>query len=381
MTSSSAPETGVTGGRAGTAVCLLAALSVISATFSVAVSSIAMGSAFVALAVVITRNGISSVPKSGLEAAFLLYIAAEIVSSAFSVDPADSFTNMKRVLLIGVVYITAFSFRSEKRIAAVLVLLGALGAATVIAEVAALRVVNGAIERPGMFQMPMTEGGIRMLIILVLIPFALSTALSLRWRLGLAAALAVLIAGLAISQTRSAWVAFVAGALVIGLLRDRRVLAGLALLVVLFALFAPAEIRDRATSIVELSDRGGFVADSVTTNAESNVSRFQMIATGWRMFLDRPIVRVGRHRVAQLLYDLRDADDAGGGGTPPQQSHGGPGDARGSRFLRRALPFRDDVRRHPPRRAGRGERVVPRGPLDGHHGGVRRVPRPGSLRV
>lgn len=289
MTSSSAPESGLPGGKAGTAVCLLTAVSVIAVTFSVAVSSITMGAAFVVLGAIIARKGLSCVPVSGLEAAFLLYIVAEILSSAFSVDPADSFTNMKRVLLIGVVYLSAFSFRSEKRIAAVLGLLAALGAATVIAEIASLRVINGGIERPAMFQMPMTEGGIRMLIILVLIPFTLSTSLTLRWRLGLGAALVTLIAGLVVSQTRGAWVAFLAGSLVIGVLRDRRVLAGLALLAVLFAVFAPADFRDRALSVVDLRDQGGFVADSITTTAESNVSRFQMITTGWRMFLDRPV--------------------------------------------------------------------------------------------
>ncbi len=256
MTSSSAPESALPGARAGTAVCLLAAVSVISVTFSVAVSSITMGAAFVVLAAIIARKGLSCVPGTGLEAAFVLYIAAEILSSAFSVDPADSFTNMKRVLLIGVVYLSAFSFRSEKRIAAVLGLLAALGAATVIAEIASLRVIDGGIERPAMFQMPMTEGGIRMLIILVLIPFTLSTSLTLRWRLGLGAALVTLIAGLVVSQTRSAWVAFLAGSLVIGVLRDRRVLAGLALLAVLFAIFAPADFRDRALSVVDLRDRG-----------------------------------------------------------------------------------------------------------------------------
>ncbi len=289
MTSSSAPDHDIPGGPAGRAVCLLTAIAVVSATFSVALSSITMGAAFIVLAALLFRSGISFVPGSGLETAFLLYIAAEIVSSAFSVDPVDSFTNMKRVFLIGVVYLSAFSFRSRNRILVVLGLLGVLGAATVIAEAASLQVVGGMIQRPAMFQMPMTEGGIRMLIILALIPFSLSPSVPTRWRIGLAAAVVVLIAGLLISQTRSAWVAFVAGVIVIGLLGDRRVFAGLALLLALFVVFAPADLQDRAMSIVELHDRGGFVADSVTTTAESNVSRFQMITTGWRMFLDRPV--------------------------------------------------------------------------------------------
>ena len=289
MTSSSATEAALTGGRAGTAVCLLTAVAVISVTFSVAASSIAMGAAFLVMAAVIVRKGLAALPRTGLEAAFLFYIAAEIVSSAFSVDPPDSFYNMKRVLLIGVVYLGASAFRSRGRMLAILGLLAAAGAVTVIVETATLRLVDGAIGRPALFQIAMTEGGVRMLIILAIIPFVLSAAVPRGWKFALAAALIPLFAGLVISQTRSAWAAFVAGVLIIGFLQDRRALAGLAVLGLLFALFAPDDLRDRAVSVIETSDTAGFVADSITTTAESNVSRLQMIATGWRMFLDRPV--------------------------------------------------------------------------------------------
>jgi O-antigen ligase len=58
---------------------------------------------------------------------------------------------------------------------------------------------------------------------------------------------------------------------------------------VVFAFAAPAEFRSRALSIVELQQATPAVPDSVTTAAESNSSRIQMIRTGWRMFLDRPV--------------------------------------------------------------------------------------------
>lgn len=289
MTSSSGPDGRVRDGGGRALICLLAGLSVVSVTFSVAVSSIAMGAAFIAMAVVIARGGVSVVPRTGLEAAFLLYAAAELLSSAFSVDPADSFLNSKRVLLIGIAYATAYSFREERRMTVVLGALAGLGAVTALAELSSLRMIDGQIERPGLFQMPMTEGGVRMIIILAVIPFTVAPALALRWRIALGGAVLALLAGLVITQTRSAWIGFVAGMLVVGTIRDRRMLAVLAVVIALFALLAPVEFRNRALSVAEVRDAGGFVADSLTTTAESNVSRIQMLTTGWRMFLDRPV--------------------------------------------------------------------------------------------
>ena len=68
--------------------------------------------------------------------------------------------------------------------------------------------------------------------------------------------------------------------LVVGALRDRRMLAVLAFVLALFALFAPAEFQRRALSIAEVRDAGGFVADSVTDGGV-NMSRIQMLTTGW----------------------------------------------------------------------------------------------------
>ncbi len=276
MTSSSVTEDHRRKDPLRTAVWVLGGTAVVSVTFSVAVSSIAMAASFVALALLALKRGWTELPRTGLETAFVLYIAAEMVSSAFSVDPADSFTNMKRVLLIGVVYVGAHAFRSEARIRILLMVLGVTGAVAAIGEAATVRVVNGLLERPMLFQLPLTEGGIRMMIILLLIPFVLTDTLSRRWRMWAGLSLVPLFVGLVLTQARSAWLAFIAGTIVIGIMKDRRVLVGLLVLLVIFMLLAPADIRNRALSIVDV-------------NEGSNASRFQMISTGWEMFLDRPV--------------------------------------------------------------------------------------------
>ena len=304
MTSSLETETSRAPAGADNLIWLLGAVAVISVTFSVAVSSIAMSAAFIALAAVTFRRGWGALPVTGLETAFVLYIAAEVISSAFSVDPADSFYNMKRVLLIGVAYLAAFSFTSEGRIRTLLLVLGVIGAIAAIGETMTVRTVNGVLERPMLFQLPLTEGGIRMMIILLLFPFVISDALPTRWRVTMAFILVPLFVGLVITQARSAWVAFIAGGIVIGVLKDRRLLGGLLILLVAFMIFAPADFRSRALSVVDFKE-------------DSNASRFQMISTGWRMFLDRPVFGWGweRWRPRCFAQPSRTATVGGSSGT------------------------------------------------------------------
>lgn len=276
MISSSGPEERIVPRGAAGWLTVLTAITVFAVTFSVAVSSIAMGAAFLLFAWTVARNGLRTIPLTGLEAAFGAFIAAEILASAFSVDPADSFYNMRRVLLIGIVYVVLASFKTERQARILLGGLGVTAAAMALLETISLERVNGVLERPMMFQLPLTEGGIRMMILMVLLPFVLSRSTPGKWRWALGATLLPLAAGLVITQARSAWVAFVAGITVIGILMDRRILAGLLLLVIVFLLFAPADFRQRAESIVDIHE-------------ESNYSRVQMLTTGWKMFLERPV--------------------------------------------------------------------------------------------
>lgn len=276
MIFSSVSDTGLSFRAPGVWISLFTAVCVLAVTFSVAVSSVAMAVGFALVGWKVLKGGRSAVPVSGLELAFGLFIVAEILASVFSVDPADSFYNMRRVLLIGVVYLVLSSVRSENQVRAFLLVLGCTAAATSMVEALSITRVDGVLERPTMFQMPLTEGGIRMMILLVLVPPVISASTPVRWRWAFAVPLIPLFAGLVATQTRSAWLAFICGAAVIGLLMDRRLLAALAVLVVLFLLFAPVDYRQRAYSIVDLTD-------------ESNWSRVQMLTTGWRMFLDRPL--------------------------------------------------------------------------------------------
>jgi O-antigen ligase len=286
MTSSSAPEaigpesSGVMAPGLKTALAVLLALAVLAVNVSVAVSSIAMGTGLVLLVAAVAISRGRAFPSSPLDLFFAAYLLAEVLATIFSVDQAASLFNMKRFFQISIFYLVLAAYDNRKNLFRLLGSLIGVASAVSLVEVFSLTAVGGGFARVSMFQYFLTEGGIKMLSLLLVIPFVIHPGTPRRWRLWAAAAAAPLLAVLILTQTRSAWLGFLAGGIVIGVMRSRKMLVALVLLVALFALFAPQSFRDRAASIVD-------------PTMTSNLTRIHMITTGWRMFLDRPLVGWG----------------------------------------------------------------------------------------
>jgi O-antigen ligase len=246
---------------------ILTLISVAGVTFSVALSSIAMGAGIFVCIVLIFREGKSGIPKTTLEIFFLAYIFAEILSTLFSVEPAHSAVNMKRLILISLVYLTAISVANESLIRRAVLIIIVCASLFSFAELFTLRWVDGHLARLSQFQYFTTEGGIKMFVTLIALPL-------------IGVSLIPLFAALVLTQTRSSWLGLVAGIVTIALFQKRVLLFILIGVIVLFLLFAPGDLRSRAFSIFDPS-------------MTSNLTRIHMITTGWEMFLDRPLVGWG----------------------------------------------------------------------------------------
>ena len=188
-----------------------------------------------------------------LDYAFLAYVVAELLASAFSLDPAHSFINAKRLLLIGIVYAlasTLLEVRDQKRAVAVL-----LGAAGVVGTIGVAKMLLGWIDanqRLGVFQFYMTTAGVMMIAALLLIPFAVHPATPRRVRIWSIVALVPVVISLYATVTRGAYLAVVAGAIAIAVIRNRRLLVPLAAVVALTIIVAPPFVESRIRSIVDL---------------------------------------------------------------------------------------------------------------------------------
>ncbi|MBI4546850.1 MAG: O-antigen ligase family protein [Ignavibacteriae bacterium] len=276
-------------------------ITVVGLTFSIAVSSIAMGIAiafYVAL-IMLSKNGIYE--PTTFDYFFLAYAIAELLSTVFSVDPSASIVNMKRLLLISIVYLTVLSIDTRQKYAWAILLLIVVTALLSIIESLLLEKIGDHLTRLGMFQHYMTAGGIKMIVVLMILPFIVQQQTPTRWRIAAALCLLPMLIALVLTQTRSSWLGFLAGASTIGIIKNKKFLLVLAGIIIFFFLLAPATFTERATSIFDPTLR-------------SNLTRINMITTGWQMFLDFPVFGVGDIDLKKLYVTYTEPIDPAEGG-------------------------------------------------------------------
>jgi O-antigen ligase len=249
--------------------------------FSIAVNSLSLGLmalAWLGIMLVQRKNLIISAP---LDWFFLAYVAAELLSTVFSVRPEQSLLFSKRLLLIAVVYFFASMTTSEKRARWYITVL--LGSAAIVALIGVLKLIFADPEttrRLGIFQFYMTTSELMMMAALLVVPFIIhpKTPGNVRW--GAFIGLLPIMISLYATVTRGAYLATAAGLLFIAFVRNRKLLVPFLVVVVLFAVFAPPYVQDRLKSIVDLAH-------------PENASRLTLWSAGLKIFADHPIVGVG----------------------------------------------------------------------------------------
>ena len=276
-------------------------IAVVGVTFSVAVSSVAMATAIALWVYMLLMFSPRSISRTPLDIYFLCYAMAEILSTIFAVEPAASFVNMKRLFLIAIVYLVCVSIDTEFKLKGVLWLLVGVGALLSFLEIFSIYSIRGHFMRVSLFQYFLTEGGIKMFLLLLALPFVFHPSTPRNWRIGTAACSLPLMVGLILTQTRSAWLGLLAGTLTIGFLRNKYAILFIIILVVIVLFAAPLDYRTRAASIIDPTDR-------------SNLARIHMITTGWKMFLDHPIFGVGDIDLKKIYVTYITPIDSGEGG-------------------------------------------------------------------
>ncbi len=254
----------------------LTATSIISINFSIAVSSITMGAAIILLLGSLLVTRFSTYKQTPLDYFLLFYAVAELLATIFSVDSSSSLFNMKRLFLISVFYLIAISVDEESKLKWLFMMLLLVASLLSVFEIFSVTKIGGKIMRVSLFQYFLTEGGIKMIMLLMLIPFVVHPATPRLWRWFSAITIVPLFVGLILTQTRSSWLGFIVGVITIGLMKSKKLILALILLVVLVLAFAPSDFRSRAASIFD-------------PNMKSNLTRIHMVTTGWQMFLDKPV--------------------------------------------------------------------------------------------
>jgi O-antigen ligase len=166
-------------------------------------------------------------------------------------------------------------------------------------------VVEGAdvfTVRPGGRLFYMTYGGVMMLILTLALAVFLRGKLPVRSRLGLGVLFTIMLAGLAASLVRSAWVGLAAAVFVMAVIADRRLLWAFPAVVVLAVLIAPRPIIKRAESILDAAT----AREQVGSEDGPPEFRVDIWRTTLRIARDYPLTGVGLHNSLYLYDQYRD---------------------------------------------------------------------------
>ena len=263
-------------------------LAAFTSQFSIATSSIGIGGLILLTVFKLFYSAEKLTIDRNLLYLFGAFILVQVISSAVCGNPADSFDHIYRKISLYIVFFVSILFIKNtthlKRLLIVLIAFTAL-----ISTVEIIRFAFEYIPNPTKplseyrleyYGYPVTNGEIKMVILLIIIPFFLVKKNYLMNKLYLALLTLPVLITFYLTNARNAMLALFAALIVTGLLKNRYFLGGLVALALVFLLIAPAPLKERALSIADLSH-------------PSNHSRFVMWETSLKIINDNILLGVG----------------------------------------------------------------------------------------
>jgi len=268
-------------------ILVFLSLHVISSQWSVAASSIGLGGMIllVLLRLALDRNVYK--PERMLFYLFGLLILVFMVSSVLSIDPANSFSNSRRVLLYSGFFVTAIFIKDLKQLKIILTVFFIF-----TAFISTIELIRYFIEffgqnkipiyelRIEFYGYPITNAEIKMLILLLIVTLIFTKEKFVLNRFWLILISVPLFFSLFFTNSRNAFLGLFAGLVIIGIFKNKYFLVALIIIVVLFLLIAPFPVKERVLSIVDF-------------NHPSIKSRFIMWDVGLKIIRDYPVLGIG----------------------------------------------------------------------------------------
>jgi O-antigen ligase len=276
---------------------LILQLAVISV--SIAAASLSLAFSIVLVIVWLLREKKWIIPRTKLDIFFLLYFVIQCITTINAVHKYDAFINSKRLFLISLVYMPLLVFTTKEKIMKLIFILSCIFALLSISEVYLYYYTHS--DRLNVFQHYMTTGGLKMIMCLMLIPFIFSTELPKKQKIFLMVFFVIIFIALILTNTRSSWLGFIAGIIVLGILYYRKLFFMLAAFIAFFFFIAPPQQIDRAKSIVDMTH-------------PNNIGRLHMWSTGLKISNDYRWLGVGDTDLHEFYVKYKSETDTEVGG-------------------------------------------------------------------
>jgi len=269
-------------------IYLFLGLAVFTSQFSIATSSIGIGGLLILTVFKFFISENKPVIDKTLLYLFAAFILVQVISSAVCGNPADSFDHIYRKISIYIVFFAAIFFIKDINALRKLIIIFLIFSA-LISTIEIIRFTIDYLQSPPKsltefrlqyFGYPITNGEIKMTILLIIIPFFLVKKNYLMSKLYLALLSLPVFITFYLTNARNAFLALSTSLVVLGILKNRYFLAGLVTVTVLFLAFAPSSAKERILSIADL-------------NHPSNHARFVMWDTGIKIIKDNLLLGVG----------------------------------------------------------------------------------------
>ncbi len=289
-------------------------IQVFSVGFSIALSSISFGiwAGIWILQLIFYRHpGISDILRKELKyfSLFVLaFIIFDVFSRAFALMPESPFLGLKRYLLFFVFFGVIAKIRTRNEMFIVLrVILVAM------ALISVYEIISFAVSLPSYighrslgeirldtFAHSITTGEIKMIVFVSLFPLVLKKGGDFMQKKYLIPALLLVFLSLYITQSRNVFVAVFVCFIITGIVINRKFLYIFLLTAAVVIAIMPSQLRERITSIAN-------------PEHPSNNSRIIMWKTGWKMFLDRPVIGIGDNQFIDAYKTYKNIEYDGEG--------------------------------------------------------------------
>lgn len=296
------------------AILILLAIQVSFVSLSIAVSSIAFGIWLGLWIIKIILDGKINTDSrlygeiKLINIFILLYIFSEIFSRFFAVYPEGAFSNLKRLLLFLIFYVSIIEIIDHKTLYKILFLNICILSAISMFELVLYAFKFGELItkmsfseiRIDYFNYPLTTAEIKMISLLSVFPLLFIKDKFFITKKYLLLILLPVFFSMLLTQSRNVLIATFICFIITGVILSKKFLLSMILILIVSSFILPSSYIERVKSIADY-------------NHPSNASRLYMWEVGWEMFKDHPLTGIADSHIREIYETYKKPEFQGEG--------------------------------------------------------------------